>query len=57
MHQIYLSGFAILLKSLFDKLLSPIILIGKGVSIKIPEINLPSVPEFPAFIVIFFLYL
>ena len=51
-----LSGSAILLKSLFDKLLSPIIFIGKGVSIKIPVINLPSVPEFFAFITRFFLY-
>ena len=51
----FFKGSATLLKSLLDKLLSPIILIGKGVSIKIPEINLPSVPEFPAFIVMFFL--
>ena len=41
-----LKGSAILLKSLLDKLLSPTILIGKGLSIKIPEINRPSVPEF-----------
>ena len=30
---------------------------GNGVSIKIPEINLPSVPEFLASILRFFLYL
>ena len=41
-----LRGFATLLKSLLDKLLSPIIFIGNGVSIKSPEINLPRVPEF-----------
>ena len=41
----------ILLKSRFDKLLSPITLIGIGVSTKSPRINLPSVPEFFAFII------
>ena len=50
-----LSGSVILLKSLFDKLLSPINFIGYGVFIKIPSISLPSVPEFCASIVRFFL--
>ena len=38
-------------KSLLDKLLSPIIFIFLGDLIKRPKINLPSVPEFLAFIV------
>ena len=39
-------GSAILLKSLFDKLLSPINLIGKELFIRKPRISRPSVPEF-----------
>ena len=50
-----LKGSDILLKSLFDRLLSPISLIGSGVLISNPKISLPSVPEFCAFKVIFFL--
>ena len=50
-----LKGSEILLKSLLDKLLSPIILILYGVFIKSPANNLPKVPEFCAFIVRFFL--
>ena len=43
-----LRGSDILLKSLVDKLLSPIRFIGFEVLIKNPSINLPSVPEFSA---------
>ena len=50
-----LKGSAILLKSLFYKLLSPINFIGCVVLIKKPKISLPSVPEFLASIIIFFL--
>ena len=49
-----LSGWVTLLKSLFDKLLSPIIFIGYLVLISRPRISLPKVPEFLASIVIFF---
>ena len=52
-----LNGSAILLKSLFERLLSPISLIDSGELIKSPKINLPRVPEFLAFIFKFFLYL
>ena len=52
-----LKGFEILVKSLFERLVSPINLIGFGVLIKKPKINLPKVPEFFASIQIFFLYL
>ena len=48
---------AILLKSLLDKLLSPINLIGKGELINNPRISLPNVPEFFALINKPFLYL
>ena len=51
------SGSAILLKSLFDKLLSPINFIGNGELTNKPSISLPKVPEFLASIIIFFLYL
>ena len=49
-----LSGSDTLLKSLLDRLLSPIKLIGSGEFIKSPRISRPSVPEFCAFIVRFF---
>ena len=52
-----LRGSDILLKSLVDKLLSPIRFIGFVVLIKNPSINLPKVPEFSALRVRFFLYL
>ena len=51
------NGSVTLLKSLFDKLLSPMSLIGKGVLTSKPRISLLSVPEFSAFIFRFFLYL
>ena len=44
----FLSGFIILEKSLFDKLLSPTNLNFFLEFINNPSINLPSVPEFPA---------
>src|SRR6056300_1117183 len=50
-----LNGSVILLKSLLDKLLSPINFIGYFVSIRNPNISLPKVPEFSAFRVKFFL--
>ena len=50
-----LNGVEILLKSLLDRLLSPTSFISFGVLINKPNINLPSVPEFFAFIVRFFL--
>ena len=46
------NGSTILLKSLFDKLLSPINLIGLVLLTNRPKINLPSVPEFFALIVV-----
>ena len=49
-----LKGSVILLKSLLDKLLSPINFIGQLASINMPSINLPKVPEFSAFITVFF---
>ena len=42
-------------KSLLDKLLSPINLIFLSVLINRDSINLPSVPELPALIIVFFL--
>ena len=51
-----LNGSDTLLKSLFDKLLSPISLIGCLQLINSPKINLPSVPEFSAFIMSFYNY-
>ena len=53
----FVKGSAILLKSLFDKLLSPINFIGFEEFINKPSISLPRVPEFSAFSVRFFLYL
>ena len=50
-----LIGSEILLKSRFDKLLSPIIFILFFVFAKRPIINLPNVPEFLESITIFFL--
>ena len=50
-----LSGCAILLKSLLDKLLSPINLIVLFDLTKSPRISLPSVPEFLALICKLFL--
>ena len=44
-------------KSLLDKLLSPINLIWLFELISKPKINLANVPEFPAFIVIFFCFI
>jgi len=51
------NGFVTLLKSLLERLLSPIILILFSVLINKPRIRRPKVPEFLALIVIFFLYL
>ena len=51
------NGSVTLLKSLFDKLLSPIIFIGCEVLVTRPRIILPKVPEFSALIIKFFLYL
>ena len=48
-------GFTTLEKSLFDKLLSPINLIFLSVLMSRESISLPSVPEFPALITVFFL--
>ena len=48
-------GLVTLEKSLFDKLLSPINLIFFLVLISRESISLPSVPEFPALIIVFFL--
>ena len=50
-------GSVILLKSLLDRLLSPINFYLWFELINRPRINLPSVPEFSALIVRFFLYL
>ena len=49
------SGVVTLLKSLFDKLLSPIILILLFECTSNPKINLPKVPELPASNIMFFL--
>ena len=51
-----LNGSEILLKSLFDKLLSPINLIGFVEFINNPSISLPKVPELFALIVRLLLY-
>ena len=51
----FLSGFTTLKKSLFERLLSPTIFILNGDLINKDKINLPNVPEFPAFNVKFFL--
>ena len=52
-----LKGSDILLKSLFERLLSPTNLIVYGEFINKPKINLPNVPEFFASKTKFFLYL
>ena len=52
-----LQGIAILLKSLFDKLLSPIIFIGNGDLTKMPHNSRPRVAEFCESIISPFLYL
>ena len=49
-----LKGSETLLKSLLDKLLSPINFMGLVVLIKSPRISRPNVPEFSALIVRFF---
>ena len=51
----FFSGSVTLEKSLFDRLLSPIIFTVFFDLTSKPNINLASVPEFPALIVIFFL--
>ena len=53
----FFKGMVTLEKSLLDKLLSPIIFIFCGDLISKPSISLPSVPEFLASIIKFFLYL
>ena len=50
-------GSITLEKSLLDRLLSPTILILNGDLIKRGKISLPTVPEFPAFKIKFFLNL
>ena len=47
-------GITTLEKSLFDKLLSPINLIFLSVLMSRESISLPSVPEFPALIIVLF---
>ena len=49
-------GLVTLEKSLLERLLSPIIVILFLDLAQSPISNLPNVPEFPALIVIFFLY-
>tara|TARA_B100002051_G_C16516286_1_gene525408 strand:+ start:258 stop:467 length:210 start_codon:yes stop_codon:yes gene_type:complete len=51
----FFRGSVILEKSLFDKLLSPTNFIFFSHLTKRLKINLPRVPEFPAFIIVLFL--
>ena len=53
----FFSGSVTLEKSLFERLLSPIIFTFFSVLTSKPNINRASVPEFPALIVVFFLIL
>ena len=53
----FFNGSITLLKSLFDKLESPLIVISFFEWTKRPKMSLPSVPEFPESKIIFFLYL
>ena len=49
----FFKGSVTLAKSLLERLLSPITLVLKFVCVRSPNINLPKVPEFPAFKVTF----
>mgnify|MGYP004308296635 FL=1 len=49
----FFKGIMTLVKSLFERLLSPIILVLNFVCVRSPNINLPKVPEFPAFKITF----